>query len=145
MRRMWGDLVHDDDMDKLETFYAKSLRGEGGVILEYRVRCGGEERWVSHSWSPIVKDGEVWQVVSAVNDITWRKNAETAQECFAIFLKKNYDLLMLDYNLGDVNGIGILEKLKELDVMVPIVMVTQQKDPKIAIDAMKLGAPWTSL
>lgn len=78
MRRMWGELVHDEDMDKLETFYAKSLRGEGGVIPEYRVRCGGEERWVSHSWSPIVKDGEVWQVVSAVNDITWRKNAETA-------------------------------------------------------------------
>jgi two-component system sensor kinase FixL len=78
MRRMWGDLVCDEDMDKLETFYAKSLRGEGGVIPEYRVRCGGGERWVSHSWSPIVKDGEVWQVVSAVNDITWRKNAETA-------------------------------------------------------------------
>jgi CheY-like chemotaxis protein/DNA-directed RNA polymerase subunit RPC12/RpoP len=67
-------------------------------------------------------------------------HVETAQECYAIFLKKNYDLLMLDYNLGDVNGIGILEKLKELDVMVPIVMVTQEKDPKIAIDAMKLGA-----
>jgi len=76
--RMWGDLVHDEDMDKLETFYANSLRGEGGVIPEYRVRRGGEERWVSHTWSPIIKDGEVWQVVSAVNDITWRKNAETA-------------------------------------------------------------------
>ena len=67
-------------------------------------------------------------------------HVETAQECFAIFLKKNYDLLMLDYNLWDVTGIGILEKLKELAVMVPIVMVTQQKDPKIAINAMKLGA-----
>jgi PAS domain S-box-containing protein len=78
IRRMWGELVHDEDMAKRENFYAKSLRGEGGVIPEYRVRCGGEERWVSHSWSPIVKDGEVWQVVSAVNDITWRKNAETA-------------------------------------------------------------------
>ena len=75
--RMWGDLIHDEDMDKLETFYAKSLQGEGGVIPEYRVRSGGEERWVSHTWSPIMKDGEVWQVVSAVNDITWRKNAET--------------------------------------------------------------------
>lgn len=64
----------------------------------------------------------------------------SAEECFAIFLKKNYDLLMLDYNLGDVSGIGILERLKELDVMVPIVMVTQQKDPEIAIEAMKLGA-----
>ncbi len=75
---MWGDLVHDEDMDKLEAFYAKSLRGEGGAIPEYRVRRGGEERWVSHSWSPIVRDGEVWQVVSAVNDVTWRKNAEKA-------------------------------------------------------------------
>jgi len=76
--RMWGDLVHDEDMDKLEAFYAKSLHGEGGAIPEYRVQCGGEERWVSHSWSPIVRDGEVWQVVSAVNDVTWRKNAEKA-------------------------------------------------------------------
>jgi len=76
--RMWGDLVYDEDVDKLEAFYAKSLRGEGGAIPEYRVRCGGEERWVSHSWSPIVRDGEVWQVVSAVNDVTWRKNAEKA-------------------------------------------------------------------
>jgi len=76
--RMWGDLIHDEDMDKLEAFYAKSLHGEGGAITEYRVQCGGEERWVSHSWSPIVRDGEVWQVVSAVNDVTWRKNAEKA-------------------------------------------------------------------
>jgi CheY-like chemotaxis protein len=64
----------------------------------------------------------------------------SAEECFAIFLKKNYDLLMLDYNLGGVSGVGILERLKELDVMVPIVMVTQEKDPEIAIEAMKLGA-----
>ncbi len=67
-------------------------------------------------------------------------HVESAEECFAIFLKKNYDLLMLDYNLGGVSGLGILERLKDLDVMVPIVMVTQQKDPEIAIDAMKLGA-----
>jgi len=64
----------------------------------------------------------------------------SAEECFAIFLKKNYDLLMLDYNLVGVSGLGILERLKELDVMVPIVMVTQEKDPKVAIDAMKMGA-----
>jgi len=91
--RMWGDLIHGDDLDKLETFYAKSLRGEGGAIPEYRVRCDGEERWVSHSWSPIVRDGEVWQVVSAVNDVTWRKNAEkTLQDSLRELEQTNREL-----------------------------------------------------
>ncbi|MBN2334471.1 response regulator [Candidatus Bathyarchaeota archaeon] len=67
-------------------------------------------------------------------------HVQTAQECFNIFLKKNYDLLMLDYNLEEMSGLSILEKLKELEVLVPIIMVTQQKDPKVAIDAMKMGA-----
>ncbi|MBN2334472.1 PAS domain S-box protein, partial [Candidatus Bathyarchaeota archaeon] len=75
---MWGDLVHVDDLDRLGEFYAKSLKGEKGSINEYRVVSGsGEERWVSHSWSPITKGGEVRLVVSAVNDITWRKKTET--------------------------------------------------------------------
>jgi len=64
----------------------------------------------------------------------------TAQECFSIFLKKNYDLLMLDYNLEHYNGLGILRKLNELQILVPIIMVTQQKDPQTAIESMKLGA-----
>ena len=64
----------------------------------------------------------------------------TAQECFTIFLKKNYDMLVLDYNLDKYTGLEILRKLHELKVLVPIIMVTQEKDPKIAIEAMKLGA-----
>ncbi|MCW4048816.1 MAG: response regulator [Candidatus Bathyarchaeota archaeon] len=64
----------------------------------------------------------------------------TAQECFNIFLKKNYDLLMLDHNLENYTGTEILRKLKEFNILVPIIMVTQQKDPQVAIDAMKLGA-----
>ena len=64
----------------------------------------------------------------------------SAQECFTIFLKKNYDMLVLDYNLNKFTGLEILRKLHELKVLVPIIMVTQEKDPNIAIEAMKLGA-----
>jgi CheY-like chemotaxis protein len=64
----------------------------------------------------------------------------TAQECFSIFLKKNYDLLMLDYNLEHYTGLSILKKLSELNILVPIVMVTQEKDPQVAIESMKMGA-----
>lgn len=67
-------------------------------------------------------------------------HVESAPEFFNVYLAKNYDLLMLDYNLAQFTGLGILEKLAELDVTTPIIMVTQQKDPEIAIKAMKLGA-----
>lgn len=64
----------------------------------------------------------------------------SAHEFFNVFLAKNYDLIMLDYNLAQYTGLSILKKLNELDVFTPIVMVTQQKDPEIAINSMKLGA-----
>lgn len=67
-------------------------------------------------------------------------HVESAPEFFNVYLAKNYDLLMLDYNLAQYNGLSILQKLNELDVTTPIIMVTQQKDPEIAINAMKLGA-----
>ncbi len=67
-------------------------------------------------------------------------HVESAPEFFNVYLAKNYDLLMLDYNLAQYTGLSILHKLSELDVTTPIIMVTQQKDPEIAINAMKLGA-----
>ena len=76
--RMWGELVLEEDMDKVAEFYKGSLSGEKGKINEYRVQGGdGEVHWVSHSWAPVVVDGVVRQVVSAVNDITWRKKIES--------------------------------------------------------------------
>jgi DNA-binding response OmpR family regulator/DNA-directed RNA polymerase subunit RPC12/RpoP len=64
----------------------------------------------------------------------------SAHEFFNVFFAKSYDLIMLDYNLAQFTGLSILKKLNELDVITPIVMVTQQKDPEIAINAMKMGA-----
>ncbi len=74
---MWGEYVIDEDMDKVAEFYKGSSSGMKGKINEYRIRGGdGEVHWVSHSWAPVVVDGVVKQVVSAVNDITWRKRIE---------------------------------------------------------------------
>ena len=75
---MWGELVVNEDMDKIAEFYNSSLAGNKGKINEYRIQGGdGEVYWVSHSWAPVVVDGVVKHVVSAVNDITWRKRIET--------------------------------------------------------------------
>ena len=78
INRMWGELVLEEDMGKITQFYKESLSGKKGKINEYRIRGGDDEvHWVSHSWAPVVVDGVVKQVVSAVNDITWRKKIES--------------------------------------------------------------------
>ncbi|MCJ7731221.1 ATP-binding protein [Candidatus Bathyarchaeota archaeon] len=75
---MWGEFILEEDLDKIAEFYRGSMLGEAGKINEYRIRGGdGETHWVSHSWTPVVVDGVVKQVVSAVNDITWRKKIES--------------------------------------------------------------------
>jgi PAS domain S-box-containing protein len=76
--KMWGDLVHEEDIEIIGEFYRGSMDGVKGQIKEYRVVSSrGETRWVSHSWTPIIVDGEVRLVVSALNDITWRKKIES--------------------------------------------------------------------
>jgi len=49
-------------------------------------------------------------------------------------------MLMLDYQLSDMTGKQVIEKLLEMGQVVPFIMVTGQGDEKTAVDMMKLGA-----
>lgn len=49
-------------------------------------------------------------------------------------------ILVLDYQLSDMTGKQVIEKLLEMGHLVPFVMVTGQGDEKTAVDMMKLGA-----
>ncbi len=56
-------------------------------------------------------------------------------------LKKDIiDLVLLDIKLPDLNGIKILENIKELDPDILVVMITALTDAKPAVDALKAGA-----
>ena len=91
---IWGDFIHPDDASLLDHFYETSLRGEQSQINEYRVMAKtGEYRWVSHTWSPIMKGEKVEVIVSALNDITWRKKAEDELSSYAAYLEKVEDNL----------------------------------------------------
>ena len=50
---------------------------------------------------------------------------------------EKFDLLLLDYDLGDGNGIDILKKLKN---SLPVIFITGNGNESIAVEAMKLGA-----
>jgi len=70
-------MVHPDDVERAKQRRAEGYAGRRGADFEYRVITkSGEVKWVSHSWSPIVRDGKVQTVVSVVRDITERRLAE---------------------------------------------------------------------
>ncbi len=65
--------------------------------------------------------------------------AGTGQESIEVFTKNPVDLVLLDILLPDANGIELLQKFKETDPNVEVIMVTAV-EIKIAVKAIKLGA-----
>jgi signal transduction histidine kinase len=50
------------------------------------------------------------------------------------------DLVLLDLNLPDMNGIEVLKRLKEIDEDISIIIITGYGGEQIAVDLMKAGA-----
>jgi signal transduction histidine kinase len=51
-----------------------------------------------------------------------------------------YDCVFLDYRLPDADGLTLIQKLRTLEIKVPIVILTAQGDEQIAVELMKAGA-----
>ena len=52
----------------------------------------------------------------------------------------NFDAILLDLIMPEMNGFEVLEKIKQMNIMIPVIIVTGVKDKNVADDAIKLGA-----
>ena len=50
------------------------------------------------------------------------------------------DLIFLDYNMDNLNGIDILKKIKRFDPNIPVIFISGQKEINVAVNALKYGA-----
>ncbi len=54
--------------------------------------------------------------------------------------KSNPDLTLLDIRMPEIDGIQVLEKGREINPMMPVIMITAYDDIENAVQAVKLGA-----
>jgi len=67
-------------------------------------------------------------------------SAGSGQEALEILPKESIDLVLLDVNMPDMDGLAVLRKIKEHDEEIDVVMVSALNLARKAVDAIKLGA-----
>jgi len=66
--------------------------------------------------------------------------ASGGREALEMLESNNFNLVLTDIVMQDVNGIALLERIHALQPNLPVVMVTAVHDISVAIDSMRRGA-----
>lgn len=53
---------------------------------------------------------------------------------------ENFDLILLDYKMPELNGLDTLSAIKDIEVKTPVILMTAYSTTELAIEAMKRGA-----
>ncbi|MCW3086157.1 MAG: two component, sigma54 specific, transcriptional regulator, Fis family [Bacteroidetes bacterium] len=56
------------------------------------------------------------------------------------FAANQADLVLCDYRLGDMEGVEVLKKIKDIEPTVPFIIMTGYSDIRTAVNVMKVGA-----
>lgn len=64
----------------------------------------------------------------------------TGSNALELIQKNNPSCVLLDLKLGDIDGLTLLDQIKEMDNKLPVIMLTAFETVKTAVEAMKQGA-----
>lgn len=72
--------------------------------------------------------------------ITDIEEAADGKEAVSICAARNFDLILLDWNMPVMNGFDALRAIRASDESVPVIMVTSEAEKKNIVEAVKAGA-----
>ncbi|MGA1867823.1 MAG: sigma-54-dependent transcriptional regulator [bacterium] len=67
-------------------------------------------------------------------------SASDGEEGFSLSKVKSYDLVITDYRMKSMNGIEVLEKIKQMSPDTDVVLITAYGTMELAVEAMNKGA-----
>ncbi|MEQ9618397.1 MAG: response regulator transcription factor [Deltaproteobacteria bacterium] len=88
---------------------------------------------------PVVRLG-VREILSDNLKLTQFGEAQNAKEVFESVSKKKWDILILDINMPDMNGLEILRQLKKMQPDLRVLVLTILDEDQIAMRVLKAGA-----
>ena len=68
------------------------------------------------------------------------ETADSAEAALRVFEKNKFDLILLDMRMPGMNGIELLEKIKEIDRDCIVILITAYASVPTAVQALKFGA-----
>ncbi|MEM7590849.1 MAG: ATP-binding protein [Cyanobacteria bacterium P01_A01_bin.83] len=89
---------------------------------------------------------EVQNGQEAISELKVKKNALfniLNSNCSSKIIEStidNFDLILLDYRLPDIDGLQLIAEIKALNLALPIIVLTGQGDEELAVEMMKAGA-----
>mgnify|MGYP005755627173 FL=1 len=93
----------------------------------------------------IIDDDEVDQMAIKRSVSKTNLNAEivstfAASEGLQILSKQRFDCIFVDFRLPDMDGLEVMEKISQMGITSPVLIVTSHGDERIAAQAIRLGA-----
>ena len=64
----------------------------------------------------------------------------SGQEAMEKITTDDFDLILLDYKMPEINGLDTLSKIKSIEVKTPVIIMTAYGTTDLAIETMKRGA-----
>jgi len=85
------------------------------------------------------------EIIEILEDFFTLNNCEvqkafTGREALEILDTKDFEVIILDVKLPDINGISLLDTIKENKPTTSVIMATGYYDPNFVVEAMKKGA-----
>ncbi len=94
---------------------------------------------IAHDHS-IIREGIKQVLLKNLSDITQVDEAINGNEALTKVTTNSYQLMILDIALPDLSGLDLLQKMRNRDVITPVLILSFYPPEQFAIRAYKLGA-----